>query len=187
MHRDYKVKTSLLGMFQGENIACAIGAIEYLIDLGYDISIDHIKEGVLKTKHPGRMEIVCENPLIILDGAHNPSGINVLVDTLNSYFKDKKIILIFGVLSDKNVDDMLEKIIPASENIILTKSKNIRSMEPKNIFDKINEKKLKKVVIMEEVQKAVEHAKAIASSEHIICITGSLFLVGEARDLLVKT
>ena len=185
--KEYNVKTSLLGEHQGENIALTIAAIEKLQMKGVYITDEAIVEGIEKAKNPGRMEIVSFDPLIILDGAHNIAGVTLLKKTLKNDFCYDKLILVLGILSDKNVKEMLEIIAPIGDFIVTTKSKNKRAAEPtklKEIIEKLNFKN--QVVLKNKVHEAVKYAKSIAKIDDLICVTGSLFTVGEARDYLVK-
>ena len=183
---DYNVQTSILGGFQGENIALSIGAAEFLIKKGFDISKENIIEGVKFTVNKGRMEIVSYNPCILLDGAHNIGGANALVETIKNDFEYNKLILVIGILSDKNIKEILKTIVPIGDNIVLTKSKNLRACEPIDLKNKIEELGLHKpIVIKDDIVTAVKYAKSVAKKDDLVCITGSLFTVGEARDLLI--
>jgi len=184
---DYTVETRIMGGFQGENIALAIGAVEFLKNNGVEISYDSILDGVKKTVNPGRMEIVSFAPVVLLDGAHNQAGIKVLVDSVKNDFNYDKLILVIGILSDKKIKEILREIVPIANSIVLTKSKNSRAANPIDLENIIKELKLyKPTVIKEDVEDAVIYAKTVAEKEDLICITGSLFTVGEARDFLVK-
>ena len=183
---DYNVKTSMKGSFQGTNIALAISVVETLQINGIFITENSIFEGIKKTFNPGRMEIVSEKPHILLDGAHNIACMNVLKETLEKDFKYDRLILVVGILSDKNIEEMLKIIIPLANNIIVTKSKNNRASNTTFLKDKILKLGFKnKIVVKNNVSDAVDYAKSIANKNDLICITGSLFTVGEARDALV--
>ncbi len=181
--KDYSVHTKMTGEFQGENISLAILGLEVLQINGMFIAEKNIINGIEKTYHPGRMEIVNRNPTILLDGAHNIHGINALVNVLKTDFKYEKLIFIFGVLSDKNIEEMLSKLIPIVDVFICTKSRNNRAYNP----NKINEilKKLgfnNQFLVKEKINDSVKHAISISGKDDMICVTGSLFTVGEARD-----
>lgn len=185
--KEYSVKTSLLGEHQGENISLAISVTEKLQMSGVYITDEAIAKGIENAKNPGRMEIVDFEPLIILDGAHNIAGISSLKKTLENDFVYNKLILVLGILSDKKVKEMLEIIIPIGNIIITTKSQNKRAAEPtklKEFIEKLNFKN--QVVVKNDVHDAVKYALSIAKKDDLICITGSLFTVGEARYYLVK-
>ena len=184
---EYIVETSMLGNYQGENIALAINAIEILqINGVYLTDIDIIK-GISDGFNPGRMEIVSTEPKILLDGAHNPAGMEVLTNTLKNDIKYKKLILIIGILEDKDVNKMLSKIVPVSDIIIATKSNNPRACKPiflEEMIKKID--KSKKIVIKSSIPDAIIYAKKISNKNDLICISGSLYTIGEARSYFNK-
>ena len=177
------VKTSLIGGFQGENIAIALNAIETLQMNGLYVTEDSIIDGIEKTSNPGRMELVGFEPIILLDGAHNIAGIKCLKKTLENDFLYERLILVFGILSDKNVLDVLDIIIPIADVVIFTKPKNKRASEPLKLKDMI---KGKKPILKEKIADAIIYAKKNAKKQDLILITGSLFTVGEAKDYFNK-
>lgn len=184
--RDYIVRTTQLGMFQGENIALAIKTIEQLQMKGIYISDENIIDGIFVAFNPGRMEIISENPIILLDGAHNPVGMDMLKNTLEKDFVYEKLILILGVLKDKDFKKMISYIAPISDIIIATKSNNIRASNPRMLREAIEKSGYEKEVLtIDSISEAIEHAKLKAAKDDIICISGSLFTVGEAREYLV--
>ncbi len=185
---DYTVRTTLLGEYQGENIALALSTIEQLQMNDVCLTESNILEGISTTFNPGRMEILSHEPIVLLDGAHNPVGMQMLNNTLEKDFEYERLILIIGILEDKNIEEMMSTISPISDIIIITKSLNVRACEPeiiKNILNNITFKK--DISIQDSIPKAINHAKSIANKIDIICITGSLFTVGEARSYLVGT
>lgn len=181
--KDYNVKTSLGGIFQGENIAITIAAIETLQMNGVYITDNSIIDGIENTINPGRMEIVGFEPLILLDGAHNIDAISFLKTTIEKDFVYKKLILVIGILSDKNILEMLNIITPIADSIIVTKSHSNRACNPTKLKEMIGKKE---VIVKDEISDAIDYAKKIANKNDLICITGSLFTVGEARDYLFK-
>ncbi|MCD7778409.1 MAG: bifunctional folylpolyglutamate synthase/dihydrofolate synthase, partial [Clostridiales bacterium] len=96
------IKISLLGSYQIKNAALALKSLDVLRGLGYDISCEQIAEGMKKTKWQGRMEVISEKPLFICDGCHNPQGAKAARESMEGLFGDKKLIIIFGVLKDKD-------------------------------------------------------------------------------------
>jgi len=185
--KDYSVRTQMLGKYQGENIALAIAAIENLQMNGIYITDLNILNGVEKAFNPGRMEIICYKPILLLDGAHNTAGMESLCNSIRNDFYFNKLIVILGILSDKDIPSMLSIIIPLANVIITTKSNISRACEPfalKEMITKLDKKK--EVIIKEKIIDAIEFAKTIAEESDIICITGSLYIVGRARDYLVS-
>jgi dihydrofolate synthase/folylpolyglutamate synthase len=185
--KDYTVKTSLLGKHQGENIAVAITAIEQVQMNGVYISDNDILDGVADVTYPGRMEIVSEKPFILLDGAHNPDGMNMLIKTIREDFSFHRLIVILGVLKEKDIKTMGSAIAPLSDVIIVTKSTNPRASDPlvlKQIIESVDPNK--KIYVETSIPEAIEHAKRLAKQKDMICVSGSLFTVGEARSYLLS-
>lgn len=184
--KDYSVKTSMLGQHQGENIALAIAAVEQLQMGGVYLTDSDIQDGIETAVHPGRMEIISEEPLILLDGAHNPAGMSMLVQTLRQDFSDHRLIVVLGVLKDKDLKTIVSTIVPISDVIIVTKSSNPRAADPQVLRELIKSYDVNKTVFVEDViTSAIDHAKRIAKQKDLICVTGSLFTVGEARGYVI--
>ena len=183
LERDYTIETSLLGSQQGENIAIVLAAIEELRKQGLKISDESIKNGIKKTNTPGRMELISRKPLILLDGAHNIAGIKVLKENLLDFNYDK-LILVFGVLKDKNYSDMIDIISENADIIILTQPDTSRASPVNSIIKLIDE--TKKVYVTTKVRDAVDQALKVVGKKDMICITGSLYTVGEAREILMR-
>ncbi len=184
--RDYNVRTTLLGIHQGENIAVAIAAVEQLQMHGVFLTDADIVKGVEVASNPGRMEIVGETPTVLLDGAHNPRGIKALVEALKQDFTYKHLLLVFGVLKDKDIPSMLTAIVPVADVIVVTKSASPRAYDPMLLKKQVAAvDKEKRVVVTATVAEAVEYAKRHARRNDLICICGSLFTVGEARQFLL--
>jgi dihydrofolate synthase/folylpolyglutamate synthase len=170
----------MTGTYQGENIALTIATLETLQMNGVFITDNSIIEGFENTIIPGRMELVGFKPMILLDGAHNIAGINSLRTTLEEDFVYENLILIIGILSDKNIKDILEIIVPIADKIVTTKSqKSVRAFNPLKLKEMIGKKE---VVVKDKIYDAIEYAKTIAKNNDLILITGSLYTVGEARD-----
>jgi dihydrofolate synthase/folylpolyglutamate synthase len=173
----------MFGKYQGENIAITLSTVETLQINGVYITDKSIYEGLEKIKNPGRMEIVNFEPMILLDGAHNVTGMTILKESIEEGLNFNGFILILGILKDKNIKEILDVITPIAGVIITTKSHNLRACDPAILKDMIQEKE---VVIIDDISEAVDYAKSIASIQDIICITGSLFTVGEARYHIFK-
>ncbi|MEM0493425.1 MAG: folylpolyglutamate synthase/dihydrofolate synthase family protein [Candidatus Thermoplasmatota archaeon] len=188
--KDYQVHTTLLGLFQGENVTLAIKCIEELQMKGVFITEDDILRGVASTIHPGRFQVLSENPLIIIDGAHNKDGVDKLVKTLKEDIKPRcrELIVLFGVLKDKDIDGMLTLLLPISDVFIITRSNNQRACEPSMVYDKIKNLGLKndKVILTKDITEAMETARCYIKDNNALCITGSLYTVGEAYTYIKK-
>jgi len=175
------LETFLLGEHQVVNATTAVGIIESLKEFGCRISPDAIVEGVKSAFWPGRIEIMQKNPLIILDGAHNPYSCEVLISSIKKMFSQKKVNVVLGVCSDKDIKGICNEINKIAYKVILTKANHPRRWD----FSSENLEELfsgKKVFTSENIQEAIEVALKETDIDDIILITGSLFVVGEARD-----
>ena len=183
--KEYDLTIQMAGGFQAKNLALSIIAIEILQMNGVYISDESIKKGVKNTIFPGRMEIISSKPLLMLDGAHNIEGIKELIATIKKDFIYNRVIVIFAALKDKNIKEMLSFIITISDILIITKSDNSRACAPEEIFKFLEKQKNNtEIIIKEKIADAIDHAKNIAQENDLILVTGSLFTVGNARDVL---
>ena len=181
--KEYKITTFMFGRYQGENIAIALSTVESLQINGVYIPDKSIYDGLEKIINPGRMEIVNFEPMILLDGAHNISGMINLRESIKDGLVFNRFILVIGILKDKKIKEILDVITPIADIVIITKSHNKRASDPSILKNIIHDKE---AIIIDEIPKAVDYAKSIASIQDLICITGSIFTVGEARDHIFK-
>jgi len=181
---NYAVKMHLLGKHQIINTMTAIAVMEELILLGTVIRKKYILKGLEKARWPGRLEVVKKNPLVILDCAHNPHGMQTLTDFIKE-LRYNRMILVLGISSDKDIPEMIKMIAPFSNRLIITQAKH-RGAEPK-ILEKEAKKYAKDIVAMKDVRKAVKEALKSAKKGDAIIITGSIFTVSEARRVWHKS
>ena len=178
---NYKgLSTSMIGPGQTHNLACALLAL-HLLRKKYPLTETQIKAGIKATKWACRGELLTKDPLILLDGAHNISGVKHLKEMLASYYKDYAIITIFGVLKDKAYQPMLEMIDSISDTLILTEPKSPR----KELASKLGNF-LPSALIEPSMDGAIEKALEISDSKSLILIAGSLYLVCPARTYLLS-
>ncbi len=182
---NYKdIKLPLLGDHQQLNAATAITVSLLLMEIGFQISENHIKRGIENVKWLGRLSIVSKNPLIVIDGAHNVDGILVLSNAVKKYFKDKKLILIMGMLKDKEHDKSLGIIAPMANVFIATEPLDGRALKAEELGMEAN-KYAPNVLVEPSIEKAIEKAKSMyEENDSVICIAGSLYLMGEVIRLL---
>ena len=171
----------LIGEYQIENASLAIAVAELLNDRGFSIHEQDIVGGLQETQWAGRFEIVQEHPLIILDGAHNPNGVAQFRKNLKKYLSDQQIIAIIGIFSDKDYPGILKNIVPYINQLILTMANNPRAT-PTHILAREAARYISPAKIIETttVDSAIQTAIQIAGDKDIICVTGSLYTVGEA-------
>ncbi len=167
----------LLGRHQIINAACAAGIAESLRRRGIKISDESIKKGIEETENSGRCEVIAKNPYVILDGAQNRASANALKETIGRNFDYKKLILILGVSKKKDIKGIMEELSFLSDVLILTKANIERAEEPRAIARFI---KKKDAILTDSVTEALRRARALASAEDMILVTGSFFVLGEA-------
>ncbi len=182
---NYKnIRLPLLGDHQQINAAMAITVATLLIDLGFPIKENHIKKGIENVKWLGRLSIISKNPLMVIDGAHNVDGILVLSNAIKKYFGDKKLILIMGMLKDKEHDKSLGIIAPMANVFIATEPLDGRALKAKELGMEAN-KYTSNVLVEPSIENAIKKAKTMyVENDFVICIAGSLYLIGEVIRLL---
>ncbi len=183
----YNLFVPLAGDFQVENTSLAIATIELLKDKGFVITKDDIIKGVANSKWPGRFEIVREKPLVILDGAHNPNGVKQFIKNLKRLIPNKKIIAVLGVFQDKDYAAIMKSIILQVNQVILTMADNPRAT-PTAVLAEVVRQYINDENIIEtkDVATAINMAFQIAQEDDVICVTGSLYTVGEAKAYFLK-
>jgi len=177
------LKLNLAGSHQIKNAVASLTAIEELKNKGWKTKKNGVREGLKKVDWRGRLEIFQKKPLVLLDVAHNPEGVNILVDSLKKLLPDDEVTFIFGVVEGKDFPQMLSILKDYSHLIILTQPKYSKMIPPELLAKELEKKKANyKVIpeIKEAFEFALENAKPSASpGSDVICITGSHFAVGE--------
>ena len=188
------LKIRLLGRHQIENAALALGAIEALRLRGIPVAEHHLRRGLEKATWSGRLEVInCvnakgENCKVVLDGAHNPSAMRSLKNALlEGVIPHRRIILVLGVLKDKDVKKMAAEIIPLCQEVVVTSPKTERALD-KNLLRREVVKYLPpgRVRMENGVGEALTRALEDASWDDLICVTGSLYTVGETKRILKR-
>jgi dihydrofolate synthase / folylpolyglutamate synthase len=135
-------------------------------------------DGIAKTLWPGRLEQIAARPAVILDGAHNPAGTRALVRYIQRFYSDRRMWLVYAVMRDKAINEIVGLLFPLAHRIILTRPANARAMDPEDI-------PAPHAIVTHHVSEALELVNDVPPDD-VVFITGSLFVVGEARALLVK-
>jgi len=178
----HQLSIPLAGGHQLENAACALGAVHALDLQGILISEKGVKMGLRRVFWPGRLEIIQGEPLVILDCAKDPEAMKRLAETVET-LEFGKLVLVLGISSDKNIKKMVNAIVPNADLVIATAHKVMdRAANPKDISKEVG--KLKKdCLVIDDVKEAVKKAISLAEEKDLILVTGSLFTVGEAREV----
>ncbi len=174
----------LPGNFQVYNAITAYHSAVELRKLGYNIHDNNIVDGIRNTFFPARMEILRKDPLIILDGAHNISGVKALFEALKD-IKCKSINIIIGVLEDRNYEKMLSVLLPLADNVIATAPDNPRALDVLKLTD-ASKKYCNNVFMASNNKEALELALAKTSVDDAIIICGSLYLASAMRDQFIN-
>jgi len=178
-----QLQTGLAGSHQVDNAALVLAACEILNQNGGKLTLDHIRAGLINNRWPGRLEIVSTEPRIILDGAHNFIAARNLARFLSDNFDQRKITMVIGILDDKPYRAMLKCLLPTANRVILTRAKINRAMAPEKL-EPLAKKIIPGVTIIPDVNQALEHALKTAAPDDVICVAGSLYVVGEAKEAL---
>lgn len=180
-----EVFVPLLGAHQGQNAALALAAAEELV--GRPLDPEAVSAGLMEVRSPGRLEVVSREPLTVLDGAHNPQAAALLGPALAAVFRGRTRVFVVSIFEDKDVAGILAALLPFASEVVLTASASPRAASPQH---------LAQIAISvgfpagslhraETVAEAIQRGRELAGEVGMVVITGSLFAVGEARDLLV--
>lgn len=181
----HHLKPGLPGAHQATNMALALAALEELEGKRKDfiLSRDLIEKGIALQNWPARMQILHENPMVILDGAHNEAGAKALADFIRTAGNRPKI-LVWGVLADKNAKSMLEHLAPLFSEIIFTRPDSPRARNPEELPALVPSGKIMQV--MENPEDAFTAAMQNCPETGLVCVAGSLFLAGTALKFFAK-
>ncbi|MDM8521827.1 folylpolyglutamate synthase/dihydrofolate synthase family protein [Desulfococcaceae bacterium HSG8] len=179
----HDMRTSLQGNYQVDNASLVLAGCEILNQNGAEIPLQSIREGLQANRWPGRLEVVSESPFILLDGAHNLVAARNLASFLSDALSDRDITLVTGILDDKPYEDMLSVLLPVCSKVILTRAKIDRALPPEKLHA-VAKGIVPDIEIIPDVGKSLAHAIETASPNAAICIAGSLYVVGEAKEKL---
>jgi dihydrofolate synthase/folylpolyglutamate synthase len=174
------IALSLPGRFQIRNALTAIAAVRLLADRGAPIDDAAISRGIATTVWPGRLERIAEKPEIYLDGTHNPAGAREINAFWETHLAGRKIILIYGAMRDKAVDEIAGLLFPRASMVLLTAPAQSRSISAP-VLARMTSHYAQHIEVVPEPSRALERALELAAPEEVIFVTGSLYLVGDLR------
>ncbi len=180
------IKIPLLGKHQTVNAACAVFACKRFVESSNEqrrLETETVRSALGSVRIPGRLEVVGERPLLVLDGAHNPDGVSKLVSSLASEFEYKRLIFMVSILDDKDAWKILEILGSAADLIVCAQNRSARAI-PAAKLARICEALRIKHELKEDFAEAMNYACEIAQPEGLVCVTGSLYTVSEARIFL---
>lgn len=177
----------LRGRHQVANASAAVAIAARLVEAGWEISADAVRSGLEKVEWPGRLEMIETGPgraPVLLDGAHNIDGTRALRRFLDDHFADVPVTIVFGAMADKDIAEMADELFPAASRIVLTRASNQRA-EPVEKLSALARKFNDVTFASATSAEALATAFALTPPSGLICVSGSLYLVGEVRKAVV--
>jgi dihydrofolate synthase/folylpolyglutamate synthase len=173
------LELGLKGGFQSRNAAIALAALERLEKKGLSVSTPRIRDGLKNVKWSGRMHAVSTNPTLIVDGAHNPAAMRALASAIRQEFTYERLILVIGVMKDKEIGKLLGEIVPISDHVIYTRPVYSRAADP-NVLMSTAASMGKPGQVSPILAQALARARELSGPQDLILVCGSLFTAGEA-------
>ncbi|MCE5262095.1 MAG: bifunctional folylpolyglutamate synthase/dihydrofolate synthase [Deltaproteobacteria bacterium] len=177
-----RLRSPLAGRHQIANAALALAAVEQLGESGFRVAEEAVLRGLKRTRWPGRLEILRRAPMLIADGAHNPAGAATLSRALRNDFPHRRLILLFGVLGDKDYRTMARRLFPLADRVIVTRPHSERALSPDRL--RACAGYAARVEVIEDPRSALRRALKLAGEDDLVCAAGSLYLVGEIKKLM---
>ncbi|NQU76910.1 MAG: bifunctional folylpolyglutamate synthase/dihydrofolate synthase [Planctomycetes bacterium] len=175
----------LLGEHQALNCGLALALLDELKKKGFDKIHDEVAiDGLSRTYLPGRMEMICSDPRILADGAHNAASISALMRAIGQNIPYDSMVVIFGCASDKDIPGIMEQLALGADKVIFTATANGRVAKPKDLAAQYEQYSGRASQTANTVEEALAIAASAVTREDIICVTCSFYLVGEAKVLI---
>lgn len=178
----FDAELNLLGIHQRYNALLAVTAVHRLRTLGLTIPEAAVLDALKKVTWPGRMEVMSEEPLVLIDGAHNIDGMRNLLDSMDFFYKDRKRIIILGILKDKAVENMAEVIAEGAKRVICVTPMSERAGLARDLYEVV--KTYAEASYCDTYEEALQEALDLHGSNDLILVCGSLYMVGDFRKLL---
>lgn len=173
----------MLGMHQIKNAATAILAAQILLKKGFEISPRHVRKGLESVTLPGRFEVLHRNPMVVLDAAHNLAGITALKETVSQVAGGRKLVLVTGMLDDKEQDKIAQSWDGLPDWVVVTRPDSARTVFWKQLAS-LFERNRDNVYLIEDIQEAVACGWNLAGEDGMLCVAGSFYLLNSARQKL---
>ncbi len=180
------LRIPLLAEYQPRNAAVAITALSVLAHKGWHITGQNIRDGLEQVQWPGRFEVLGQHPTFLLDGSHNPQGMAATVDSLKELFPEQKFVFLLSIMADKDVDAMLELLLPMAEQFFTVTADNPRAMPGEVLAERI--KALGgKAEVCASIPEGVAAAQGLAGYDGRVCALGTLYFSGDVRRAFLNT
>jgi len=175
------LRVPLYGKHQAINCGLALAMLDKLKSSGYEIDDEKATEGLNNVSLTGRMEMICDDPRIMIDGAHNAASIRALIHAIGQNIPYDSMVMIFGCNSDKDVKGMLNELRYGADKVIFTRSISPKAMSPEDLAEMYTELCGKMYQTAITLGEALQLANSAVDREDLICITGSFYLIGQAK------
>ncbi len=175
------LRVPLYGKHQAINCGLALAMLDKLKSSGYKIDNEKAVEGLNNVSLTGRMEMICDTPRIMIDAAHNAASIRALMHAIGQNIPYDSMVVIFGCNSDKDVEGMLNQLQYGADKVVFTRSNSAKAVSPQDLADMYTEICSKMYQTATSLGEALGLAKNAVGREDLICITGSFYLIGEAK------
>ena len=175
------LRVPLHGKHQAINCGLALALLDKLKGAGYEIDVEKAADGLHQVTLAGRMEMVCQDPRIMIDGAHNAASVRALIHAIGQNIPYDSMVVIFGCNSDKDVRGMLNQLQYGADKVIFTRSSSPKAMSPQDLADMYTEICGKMYQTSSSLGEALQLARSAVGREDLICITGSFYLIGQAK------
>jgi dihydrofolate synthase/folylpolyglutamate synthase len=180
------VTVPLRGEHQAINCGLALAIVAKLAAHGFHCPEEKVLRGLATTKLPGRFEVAWDSPRVLLDGAHNPESIRALIKAIGAYLTYDSLVVVFGCAADKDIETMLRHLASGADKVIFTKSNTPRAANPDDLARRYSDISGKGCQSAPTFKDALELAARSADRDDLICVTGSFYLVGEAKARLAE-
>lgn len=185
---DYRGRKSLtiplIANYQLVNVMGVLDTVDVLIRSGWHISEDALREGLEKTRWAGRFEILRKDPLMLIDGAHNPDGAMQLAQSLRTYLPDRKLTFLMGVMADKDYRQMIRIVAPFAKRFVTVTPDSSRSLPCEELARVIEEETGLPAAAGGTVKEGLTLADSLLAKDDVLCIFGSLYQVGDVQEWL---
>ena len=183
--KTYHLWTPLLGGHQLENSCTALAAVEALMDKGHKVSDKSIRKGIKEVRWPGRLQVLKHNgKTVVVDGAHNPYSVRMLVEGIKDYFQFKNVIALFGVLGGHNLDEMAQELAALSRKALAVRSRHPRAASTDSVEQALTKAGIEVIREFSDVGQALSFSVDMAMEGDLILGTGSLFVAAEVIEAM---